>query len=280
MFGGLLALIAVGFSLIFGVLHVINLSHGMMVLTGAYAGYLFSTDFGIDPLLSLIVVAPVMFGLGYLYQFWLIERVRNDRSALPTLLLTFGVALILKNAFILRYSSEARIITTAYSFEPIRVLGLNIDTVRLIACSMSIVLLGLLAALLRFTEFGRVIRATAQDTIGARICGINVKRVYALTFAISAALAAASGVLLGLALPFSPEQEGAWTFYAFIAVALGGVGSPAGAFVGGCILGLISTCSAALIGPAFSNAVMFMVMVLVILVRPQGIFGGSFRRST
>jgi branched-chain amino acid transport system permease protein len=136
-----------------------------------------------------------------------------------------------------------------------------------------------LAFVLERTHIGRIIRATAQQELAARLCGVNARHVYALTFGVSAAFAGASGAILGLVLPFSPPDEGLWTMNAFVVVTLGGVGSPSGALLGGLLLGLINTFTGRLIGPAFPNAMMFLVLVAMLLARPSGLLGNAFRGS-
>ena len=276
--GGIYALSAVGFSLIFGVLHVINLSHGILVLIGAYLALSFSRALRIDPLLTLPMVMAVLFAVGYAYQRFLIQYA-VDRSRLGSMLLTFGVALMLQNIMIWVFSPDMKNITPSYAFVSFHIAGLTFDAVRVSALAASLVLLGCLAALLKYSPLGRVIRATAQQTLAARLCGVNVRHVYALTFAVSAAFAGAAGIVIGIILPFSPADESMWTLNAFVVVVLGGIGSPAGALIGGLLLGLASTLTAQYIGPAFPNVTMFMLLVLMLLVRPNGLLGNAFSAS-
>ena len=275
--GGIDALAAVGFSLIFGVLHVINLSHGVLVLLGAYLALIFSEALHIDPLLCIPAVMAVLFCIGYVYQRFLIQHA-VDRASVNSMLLTFGVALMLQNVMIWLFSPDMKNITPSYAFNSFKIGPVNFDAVRVSALIASLVLLSLLAAFLRYSPMGRVIRATAQQTMAARLCGVNVRHVYALTFAVSAAFAGAAGIVIGIILPFSPNDEGTWTLNAFVVVVLGGVGSPAGALIGGLLLGLVSTLTAQYIGPAFPNVTMFLLLVLLLLVRPHGLLGNAFAR--
>jgi branched-chain amino acid transport system permease protein len=276
--GGIYALAAVGFSLIFGVLHVINLSHGILVLMGAYLALVIAELLHIDPLLTMPLVMIALFVVGYAYQRLLIQHA-VDRSQFGSLLLTFGVGLMLHNIMIWVFSPDMKNITPTYAFASFKLGPINFDAVRVSCLIASLVLLSCLAALLNFSPLGRVIRATAQQTMAARLCGVNVRHVYALTFAVSAAFAGASGIVIGIILPFSPADEATWTLNAFIVVVLGGVGSPAGALVGGLLLGIVSTLTAQYIGPAFPNATMFLLLVLLLLVRPQGLLGNAFATS-
>jgi branched-chain amino acid transport system permease protein len=276
--GGIYALSAVGFSLIFGVLHVINLSHGTLVLIGAYLALTFSHALHIDPLLTLPMVMAVLFAVGYVYQRFLIQHA-VDQSRLGSMLLTFGVALMLQNIMIWVFSPDMKNITPGYAFVSFHLGGLTFDAVRVSALAASLILLCCLACLLKWSSLGRVIRATAQQTLAARLCGVNVRHVYALTFAVSAAFAGAAGIVIGIILPFSPSDEAMWTLNAFVVVVLGGVGSPAGALIGGLLLGLASTLTAQYIGPAFPNVTMFMLLVVMLLVRPSGLLGNAFSAS-
>ncbi len=276
--GGIYALAAVGFSLIFGVLHVINLSHGVIVLMGAYLALIFSETLHIDPLLTMPLVMAVLFAVGYVYQRFLIQYA-VDSAPFASILLTFGVALMMHNVMIWVFSPDMKSITPTYAFTSLKLGPIVLDAVRVSCLVASLVLLSCLAALLKFSPLGRVIRATAQQTLAARLCGVNVRHVYALTFAVSAAFAGAAGIVIGIILPFSPADEGTWTLNAFVVVVLGGVGSPAGALIGGLLLGVVSTLTAQYIGPSFPNVTMFLLLVLLLLVRPQGLLGNVFAPS-
>ncbi|HKV15774.1 MAG TPA: branched-chain amino acid ABC transporter permease [Reyranella sp.] len=276
--GGIYALAAVGFSLIFGVLHVINLSHGVLVLLGAYLALVLSGALHIDPLLTLPLVMVVLFGVGYVYQRFLIQRTVGG-TPLGSMLLTFGIALMLQNVMIWVFSPDMKNITPTYAFESFKVAGLTFDAVRVSALAASLVLLSWLALLLKFSSLGRLIRATAQQTLAAQLCGVNVRHVYALTFAVSAAFAGAAGIVIGVILPFSPADEALWTLNAFVVVVLGGVGSPAGALLGGLLLGIVNTLTAQYVGPSFPNVTMFLMLVILLLVRPHGLLGNAFSAS-
>ncbi len=276
--GGIYALSAAGFSLIFGVLQVVNLSHGVTVLIGAYIALTVSTALHVDPLLTIPLVMTVLFVAGYTYQRFLIQGA-VDQSHLGAMLLTFGVALMLQNVLIWVFSPDVRSITPSYAFASLRVGGLTFDLVRLSALLTSLVLLGCLAVVLKRTALGRIIRATAQQSLAARLCGVNVRHTFAVTFGVSAAFAGASGTVIGIILPFTPADEALWTLNAFIVVTLGGVGSPSGALLGGLLLGVIYTVTAQYIGPAYPNAMMFLILVVMLVVRPNGLLGNAFSAS-
>jgi branched-chain amino acid transport system permease protein len=195
------------------------------------------------------------------------------------MLLTFGVALMLQNVMIWVFSPDMKSITPSYAFTSFHLGPVAFDAVRVSALAASLVLLSCLAALLKFSSLGRTIRATAQQTLAAQLCGVNVRHVYALTFAVSAAFAGAAGIVIGIILPFSPNDEALWTMNAFVVVVLGGVGSPAGALLGGLLLGIVNTLTAQYIGPSFPNVTMFLLLVLLLLVRPNGLLGNAFSAS-
>ncbi len=276
--GGIYALSAAGFSLIFGVLHVINLSHGALVLIGAYCALALSVSLRIDPLLTIPLVMALLFVTGYAYQRFLIQRA-VDASHLGSMLLTFGVALMLQNTLIWVFSPDVRSMTPSYAMTSLRLGGLSFDVVRFCALLTSLALLSCLALVLRWTALGRIIRATAQQGLAARLCGVNVPHIFAVTFGVSAAFAGASGAVIGIILPFTPADEAGWTLNAFIVVTLGGVGSPSGALLGGVLLGLIYTLTSQYVGPAYPNAMMFLVLVAMLVLRPNGLLGNAFRAS-
>jgi branched-chain amino acid transport system permease protein len=277
--GGVLSLSAVGFSLIFGVMGVVNLTHGGLVLIGAYLAYTAWHGLGVDPLLTIPAVMLLLFGFGYVYQRGLIQLAVDRASLLASLLVTFGVALMLRNVLVLVFSPDIKSISPAYAFTFYRFGPVTVDLVRLLALGASLVLIGALAWILNRTELGRVIRATAQQELAARLCAVNVRHVFGLTFGIAAAFAGAAGVIIGIILPFAPPNEVQWTLYAFVVVVLGGVGSPSGALLGGLLLGVINTLTAQYVGPGFTNAMMFLILVLMLLVRPTGILGHAFGGS-
>lgn len=277
--GGVFSLAAAGFSLIFGVMNVVNLTHGIIVLIGAYLAWSAQHFLGLDPLLAIPGVMALLFFAGYAYQRTLIQSAVDRSSLLASLLLTFGVALVLRNLLVLGYGPDFKSITPSYAFTNIKLGALSIDMVRLSALGASLVLIALLAFVLYRTDWGRVIRATAQQDFAAGLCGVDVRHVYGLTFGVASAFAGAAGAVIGIVLPFAPPDEGHWTMKAFAVVVLGGVGSPAGALLGGLLLGLINTFTAQFIGPAFPNAMMFLVLVLMLMIRPNGLLGSAFGGS-
>jgi branched-chain amino acid transport system permease protein len=279
MLGGVYSFAAVGFSLIFGVLGIVNLTHGIFVVGGAYLAFVLWHHAGLDPILAIPAIMVVLFAVGYAYQRTVIQWATERASIVSSLLVTFGVALMLRNVLQALFSPDFRSIAPAYSFAGLVLSPLRIDLVRLAGLLTSLVLLTALGVLLARTRFGRAIRATAQQPFAAGLSGIDVRHVHGLTFGLGAAFGGASGAVIGMMLPFSPASEGLWTLNAFVVVTLGGVGSPQGALLGGLLLGVISTLTAQYVGPAFTNAMMFLVLVLMLLLRPEGLLGHAFGES-
>ncbi|HEX2886938.1 branched-chain amino acid ABC transporter permease [Vineibacter terrae] len=279
LYGGILSIAAVGFSLIFGVMSVINLTHGIFVIGGAYGALVAWSVLGIDPLLSIPPLMLVAFALGWGCQRLVIQPAVERGNPVAALLVTFGFALIAVNLLTVTFSSSVRSISPSYSFINLRLGDISIDLVRLAAFGCGVALIAILGSFLRFSRWGRVIRATALSELGARLCGVDARAVYAMTFAVASAFAAASGVLIGMMLPFTPADEVTWTVYAFIVVTLGGVGSLGGAMLGGLLLGLVSTLTQTYLGAVYTNMVMFLILLVTLLVRPNGILGSAFKAS-
>ncbi len=277
--GGLYSLAAVGFSLIFGVMGIVNLTHGIFVVAGAYGALVLYGAFGIDPLLAIVPVGAVLFAVGYIYQRTIIHWAVSRASLVASLVVTFGVAMVGRNVLQLVFGPDVQTITPSYSFDSLSFGPLQIDLVRVLALGASMVLLLALTLVLARTHFGRSVRATAQQPLAAALSGINVENLHGLTFGVSAALAGASGAIIGIVQPFSASSEVAWTLNAFIVVVLGGIGSPAGALIGGLLLGLINAYTAQYVGPALTTTMMFLVLVIMLLVRPQGLLGNAFGES-
>lgn len=277
LLGGVFALIAVGFSLIFGVMDVLNLTHGAIIILGSYMTYFMWTTFGIDPFMLIPFVIVVFFALGYLYQQTVIRKLL-DENELVILLVTFGFALMIRNILTIFATSNHRSVNPAYASESLSLGVVNVPFARLLVLLVSVALIGVLIWILEQTEFGFRIQAAAQDDIGAQICGIDVNHVYGITFGLAAALAGVGGALIAIIIPFNPASETLWTLRAFIVVVLGGLGSPLGALIGGFVLGLVSSFTALFLGATYTEMMMFLVLVLMLMVRPQGLLGKTTER--
>jgi branched-chain amino acid transport system permease protein len=277
--GGLLALVAVGFSLVWGVLNVVNLAHGAFVLCGAYVALQLHDAFGLDPFLSMVPAAAVLFALGYLIQRFLVNLVVNGPIFI-TLLLTFGLELVLVNLLRVWFSADYRSIPTRYADRSMALVAdVRVPYGRLIAALLAIGLTVGLVYLMRRTRTGLSILATGMDRGAARLMGIKARHVYALTFGIAAGLAGAAGAAVGAVSTFSPADAGRFTLFSFIAAVLGGLGNMWGALSGGLVLGLVMSWGGQLLPGTLVNAVAFGVLVLVLAIRPQGIAGRAFYAS-
>jgi len=274
--GGLLALIAVGFSLVWGVMNVINLAHGSFVLIGAYLAFELQRRLGLDPFLSMVPVAVALFAAGYLVQRGLINLVVKAPIFI-TLLLTFGLDLLLVNGLILVYSGDYRSIPTGYAGDSLPLFGgVRVPVGRLLAAVAALALTLALVAVMRHTRTGLAILATGMDRGAARLMGIRARHVYALTFGIAAAMAGVAGAAAGTVGTFSPADAGRFTLFSFVAAVLGGLGNMYGALLGGMVLGLVEGWGGQLLPGTLVNAVAFAVLVVVLAVRPQGIAGRAF----
>jgi branched-chain amino acid transport system permease protein len=273
--GGLLALVAVGFSLVWGVMNIVNLAHGAFVLIGAYTGWKLQSSAGIDPLLGMLVAAVALLAAGYVIQRYLINLVVNAPIWM-TLLLTFGLSLLLVNGLVLLFTGDFRSIHTSYGSESLSLGEVRVPYARLIAFAIAI---GFTIGLVWFvdrTRLGLAIKATGMDRGAARLMGVKVRRVYGITFGIAAGLAGAAGAISGTVDTFSPADAGGFTLQSFVIAVLGGLGNMWGALVGGLLLGVVQAWSGQYLGGTLINAVAFAVLVIVLVVRPEGLLGKPY----
>jgi branched-chain amino acid transport system permease protein len=273
--GGLYALIAVGFSLVWGVMHVVNVAHGAFVIAGAYVAWSISTDLGLSPFIGMVVAAAVLFAVGYVLQRGVINLVVNAPIWL-SLLLTFGLELLIVNGLIIVYSGDFRSIRTDFARQGLAIGGERSPYGRLLGFGLALLLTFLLASFLERTRSGRAIKATGMDRATARLMGIDVRHVYALTFGIAAALAAIAGSMVGLVGTFSPAGAGSFTLRSFVIAVLGGLGNMWGALAGGLLLGVAESLGGQYLSGTLVNAIGFAVLVLVLIVRPSGLLGRPF----
>jgi branched-chain amino acid transport system permease protein len=272
LLGGLYAVIALGLSLVFGVIKEINIAHGDLVILGSYFGYVAMTVFGIDPILSLVAGMPILFGIGFVIQKYLLNRAFKI-SMDATLIIAFGLSLILQNTYQLIWTPMARGLTTSYALESFSAGPVHIPLVYLLDFLAAIVVMVFIHLFLKRTYLGRAIRAAAQDRKTAQLMGINTDRVYAYTFAISMALAAVAGIFLGLTFSFTPISGMSFLIIALGVVVLGGLGSIVGTFVGGIAFGLAQTLGGYFFGVAAQMLVAYVMVLVVLAVIPRGIFG-------
>jgi branched-chain amino acid transport system permease protein len=272
LLGGLFAVTALGLSLVFGVMRLINLVHGELVILGAYLAFEISTHASIDPLLTLIVVVPAVFLLGYPVQRILLTPVMR-KGAEPALLTTFGLSIIAQNVYILLFSGDTRSLSASYATSSLSIASIQIPTMYLVSFAFAVVLCGGVHLLLRRTAAGRAVRASAEDPEAAEVMGIDIRRVYAVIYGIAAGCAAIGGVLAGLTFSFDPSAGTTYLLSGFAVVVLGGLGNIKGTFYGGLVLGMIESVGASFFGDGYRDFIGFMAFLLILAVRPQGLFG-------
>lgn len=274
--GGLFALVAVGFSLVWGIMNVINLAQGAFVIIGAYIAWELSTQAGMSPFAGMFVAAVVLFAFGYLLQRLLINLVVNA-PVFITLLLTFGIDLLLTQGMNIVFTGNFRSIPTSYASHGVEVLpNVFLPLGRFLTFGVAVVVTIVLAQLVSRTRTGLSITATGMDRGAARLMGINARHVYGLVFGIGAATAGMAGAMYGTVGTFSPADGAHLTLISFVIAVLGGLGNTYGALVGGLVLGLIESYGGQYLPGAWENALAFGVFVIVLLVRPQGLVGRSY----
>jgi branched-chain amino acid transport system permease protein len=268
--GGVYALTALGLTLIFGVMRIINIAHGTVLMIGAYLTYWLFTLYGLNPFLSLLASIPAAFLLGALLQRALIRPVIGAPE-LTALLVTFGISIILTNLALYIWAPDVR--TVSFLSGSLRLGELAFSTPRTVA---SVSALGITAAALLFLKYsrtGKAIRATAQHREVAKVCGIDVQRIDLITFGLGSALAAAAGSLVSFMFAIYPEMGPLYTLKAFSVVILGGLGSSLGALLGGLVLGVAESYASIFFNAQIAEAVAYVLLVLILLVRPQGLLG-------
>jgi len=270
MLGAIYACIAVGFSLVWGVLNVINMVHGAFIILGGYLTFFAWLHFKIHPFLMILPVALLMFGLGYVLQRGMINKVIS-KPVLTTLTLTFGLEMILYNAMNLAFSATPRRIALDMGVFNMGELLLPID--RIASMVLALTLTGLLYLVLRTSKIGRAIVAVRMDRDAASLMGINVPQIYAVTFGIGAFMAGACGALVAVVFPVSTSLTGLFLGKAFVICVIGGLGTVPGALVGGLALGVIESVAGYWLGPQNAILIGFILMLVLLVVRPTGIMG-------
>jgi branched-chain amino acid transport system permease protein len=265
-------LMALGLSVIFGVVHVVNFAHGEMMTIAMYITLVLFTALGLDPFVLLVPIAAVLFVFGYLLQKSIINPFIN-RPEHSQFMLLVAVAIILVNVQLIIFGPDAQGITTPYSFDSFLLGPVLVDAAKVYAAAAALVVTAALFAFFRFTLTGKAIRACADNYDGARVVGLNVKRLYALTFGLGAACVGAAGTMLIVLGDVTPTIGPAYTLLAFVIVITGGLGSMPGALLGGLLIGLTEAMGGVLFVPSAKSMFAFGLLVLVLLFRPQGILG-------
>jgi branched-chain amino acid transport system permease protein len=265
-------LMALGFSVIFGVVRVVNFAHGEMMSIAMYLTVLLFSGLHLDPLVMLVPIAAILFVFGYALQAGLINPFIS-RPEHSQFLLLVALALIIVNALLILFGPDARTVQTSYAFDSFQWGALIVDATKLYAGVAAVIAAALLFAFFRITPVGKAIRACADNYTGALVVGLDVKRLYALTFGIGAACVGAAGVMMTLIVDVTPMIGPAYTLLAFVIVITGGLGSMAGALLGGLLIGVTEALAGLLFTPSAKSMFAFAILVLVLLFRPQGILG-------
>ena len=277
LIGGIYALIGVGLSLIFGVMRVINFAHGEFVAIGMYTAMVLFRQLGIDPYLALVIALPAGVIVGALVQRVVLARL-VDSPGDSTLLATLGLSLVIANTLFLIFGAEPKSIFLPYATSTVTLVGIRLPVPQLIAGAITLVFITGLWFFLNRTEIGRAVRATAQNRLGAELVGVNTRRIHALVFGLGMAMAMAAGVILAPLLFAIPTVGAGYTLKAFVVTVLGGLGSIPGAIGGGLLLGVVEFLGASYLSSGYRDAYGLFAFLLVLLFRPQGLFGRETKR--
>ncbi len=276
--GAVYALIALGLTLIYGVLHIINFAHGAALMLALYAVYFLKERLGIDPYLALPIVVPAMFALGYAMQRVVINRASHGKDE-NILLVTLGLSIVMENLALLFFKSDTRSIETAYTLTTIPInIGIAqamIALPKLVAFAGALVTSAVLIVIVTRTDLGRAIRAVSREKHGAKLMGIDVDHVYAMSFGIGLACLGAAACFLLPAYYVNPQVGNGFVLVAFTIVVLGGMGSFAGALLGGFLIGVVESLGGLLLGESLGQIGIFVIFIAVLLFRPQGFFGAK-----
>ncbi len=272
--GAVYALIALGLTLIYGVLHIINFAHGAALMVALYAVYFLKAKLGLDPYLALPLVVPGMFALGYALQRGVINRASHGKDE-NFLLVTLGLSIVLENLALMAFKSDTRTIDTAYTLTTVPIGPAMIALPKLVAFAGALVASGLLLWIVGKTDLGRAIRAVAREKQGARLMGIDVDHVYAMSFGIGLACLGAAACFLLPAYYVNPQVGSGFVLVAFTIVVLGGMGSFTGALAGGLLIGVVESLCGLFLGESLGQIGIFGIFIAVLLFRPQGLFGAK-----
>lgn len=272
MAGAVYALIALGLTLIYGVLHIINFAHGALLSAAMFAAFFAFTFFGVDPYIAAFLLAPLFFGVGYALQRFIIGPAAHgeDRNFL---LITLGLAVVIENALLYLFRGDTRTINLPYAFDVVEIGPAFIALPRVIAFAAVVLVAAALWMMMRWTDTGKAIRAVAKEKLGAELCGIDVAHIYGMTFGLGTACVAVAACLLIPTYYVNPTAGEAFVPIAFTIVVLGGMGSIAGALVGGLCVGVVESFSSIFLGESLGQIGIFIMFILVLLARPSGLFG-------
>jgi len=274
MNGAVYALVALGLTLIYGVLHIINFAHGALLSAALFAAFLVYQKLGLDPYFAAFVLAPAFFGIGYALQRFIIGPASHgeDRNML---LVTLGLAVFIENALLYEFRADTRTVELAYSFKTIDFGFTFLSVSRLISFAAVFVVALVLWLIMTLTDTGKAIRAVAREKLGAELAGIDVAHIYATTFGLGTACVAIAACLLIPNYYVNPSAGNAFVLIAFTIVVLGGMGSVPGALIGGFVIGIVESLAGFFLGESLGQVGIFLIFIAVLLVRPRGLFGAN-----
>jgi branched-chain amino acid transport system permease protein len=274
LIGGIYTLVASGLTLIYGVLHIINFAHGSLLMLAMFGVYFLLTKLGVDPYLSLVVMVPAMFALGYVLYRSLIGKLAQGKDE-NILLITLGLSILIENLALMFFKGDTRTISVSYSDRMVELGPLLLSFPKIVSFVAAMVLCALLGLFIQRTDTGKAIRAVAKERMGARLVGIDVDRVFAISYGIGLATLGAAACLLMPIFYVSPTTGHVFVIVAFTVVVLGGMGSFLGAIVGGLIVGLTESFGGLFLGESLGQIGISLIFILILLLRPQGLFGGG-----
>jgi len=272
LMGGIYTLVASGLTLIYGVLHIINFAHGSLLMVAMFGVFYLVTKLGVDPYLSLIVTMPAMFALGYVMYRYLIGKLSYGKDE-NILLITLGLSIVIENLALMFFSGDSRTISMSYSDKMFEVGPLLVGLPKVISFVAAMIMCALLGVFMSRTDTGRAIRAVAKERMGARLVGIDVDKVFAISFGLGMATLGAAASLLMPIFYVSPTTGHVFVMVAFTVVVLGGMGSFLGAVVGGLIVGLTESFGGLYLGESLGQIGISLIFILILLFRPSGLFG-------
>jgi branched-chain amino acid transport system permease protein len=270
--GALYAVIALGLTLVYGVLHIINFAHGTLLTAALFAAFFVHKMLGVDPYLAVFALAPAFFAFGYGLQRFVIGPASHGNDG-NILLVTLGLAVIIENAMLFSFRADTRTIDVPYGFAVVPFAGMFLSVPRLVGFAGAVVVALLLWLLLTLTDTGKAIRAVAKEKLGAQLCGIDVAHIYAVTFGIGTACVAIAACLLIPTYYVNPHVGNAFVLIAFTTVVLGGMGSIPGAVLGGLFVGVVESLCGLYLGESLGQIGIFLMFILVLLFRPSGLLG-------
>ena len=271
--GGVYALLASGLTLIFGVMKIVHISHAAFIILAAYLTYFISRDLGIDPLLTVVITAPLFFLLGMLVQRLLLSRLREN-ATMMSVLLTFAIAIVIEGGMGLLWTSSHRSINVSYGESAVNLGDVRLPVDRILGFLLAAATLAMLFAVLRYSRYGQALRATIQHPAAARLIGVDAQTISAVGFGLGLATAAVGGAILAILVPFFPATHYAWIGRLMAIIVLGGLGSVGGAAIAAVAMGIIESLVLVSMDATWASMIFFIVLFMTLALRPQGLFGG------